>query len=70
HHARIYGELAEAGEAVLVGLVDTDIERAREHAARWGVPAVERVEELPEAPDAVTVAVPTSTASPASASSP
>ena len=60
HHARIYGELAEAGEAVLVGLVDTDIERAREHAARWGVPAVERVEELPEAPDAVTVAVPTS----------
>jgi predicted dehydrogenase len=59
HHARIYGELAAAGEARLVGVVDLDPARRADFAARLNVPAVERVEDLPEPPDAVTVAVPT-----------
>ena len=60
HHARIYGELTQAGEAVLVGLVDRDPTRAKELADRWNVPVVSRVEDLPGPVDAVTVAVPTS----------
>ena len=59
HHARIYGELMALGECRLVGLVDRDVEKARPHADAWGVPVVARLEDLPEAPDAVTVAVPT-----------
>ncbi len=47
------------GECRLVGLVDRDVEKARPHADAWGVPVVARIEDLPEAPDAVTVAVPT-----------
>ncbi|MCC7139096.1 MAG: Gfo/Idh/MocA family oxidoreductase [Planctomycetes bacterium] len=60
HHARIYGELTQAGEAKLVGLVDRDVARAKEHGDKVGVPVVARLEDLPERPDAVTVAVPTS----------
>lgn len=59
HHARIYGELAAEGRCRLVGLVDRDIEKARPVAEAAGVRVVPRVEDLPEAPDAVTVAVPT-----------
>jgi predicted dehydrogenase len=51
--------LTALGECRLVGLVDRDLEKARPHAAAWGVPVVARLEDLPEAPDAVTVAVPT-----------
>jgi predicted dehydrogenase len=60
HHARIYGELSQAGECKLVGLVDRDVSKAKELADRFGVVAVARVEDLPEPPDAVTIAVPTS----------
>src|SRR5204862_4980842 len=61
HHARIYGELAAAGEVTLVGLVDVDVgsARAKELAQKLSVPVVPRVEDLPQPVDAVTVAVPT-----------
>jgi predicted dehydrogenase len=59
HHARIYGELSAAGEARLVGLVDLDPAKGRELAERFRVPLVPRIEDLPEAPQAVTIAVPT-----------
>ena len=59
HHARIYGELAKAGEVVLVGLVDVDPARAKELSEKLSVPVVPRVEDLPAGVDAVTVAVPT-----------
>jgi predicted dehydrogenase len=59
HHARIYGELAAAGEARFVGVVDLDAGRRAEYSSRLSVPAVARVEDLPGPVDAVTVAVPT-----------
>ncbi len=59
HHARIYGELSSSGEARLVGIVDKDPARRAEWASRLSVAAAARVEDLPEAPEAVTVAVPT-----------
>lgn len=59
HHARIYGELSAAGEARLVGIVDLDAARRAEWATKLSVPHAARVEDLPEAPEAVTVAVPT-----------
>jgi predicted dehydrogenase len=43
----------------LVGLVDLDRARAEEHAKKWGVPVAARLEDLPVAPEAVTIAVPT-----------
>ena len=43
HHARIYGELAKTGEVTLVGLVDKDPARAKEHADKLSVPVVPRV---------------------------
>ncbi len=58
HHARIYGELRDAGVR-LVGLVDVDPTGPAEVAARLGVPLVGRVEDLPEPVDLVSVAVPT-----------
>jgi len=59
HHARIYGELAKAGEVTLVGLVDKDLAKAKEHGDKLSVPVVRTVDELPGGVDAVTVAVPT-----------
>jgi len=58
HHARIYTELAELG-IELVGIVDPGTDAPRELAQRFGVPQVASVDELPEAPDLVSVAVPT-----------
>ena len=59
HHARIYGELTQAGEARLIGLIDREPARSKELGDRLNVPVVPRLEDLPEPVDAVTVAVPT-----------
>ncbi|HIP74701.1 MAG TPA: Gfo/Idh/MocA family oxidoreductase [Thermococcus paralvinellae] len=61
HHARIYSELAKEGKVKLVGVVDSNLERAREVARRFGTRAFSKGEELiKRRVDAVSVAVPTS----------
>lgn len=59
HHARIYTELPDAR---LVGVADSDIERARFIGEHLGVPAYGSFDELirRQSPDAVSVVVPTS----------
>jgi predicted dehydrogenase len=56
HHARVYAELPEAR---LVGVYDTDAERAAGVAQTYGVRAFERLADLPPEVRAVSVAVPT-----------
>ena len=56
HHARVYAGLPGVR---LAGVFDIDPARAREVAARHGVPAFDGLEALTEAADAVSVAVPT-----------
>jgi predicted dehydrogenase len=55
-HARVY---AESPNAVLVGVADTDLERARAVAGAYGVRAVADAAELVSEIDAASVAVPT-----------
>ncbi len=55
HHARI---LSDAPGAKLVGVVDANIERAREIAAKYNVAAFQRIEDLPPV-DGVSIAAPT-----------
>lgn len=55
HHARVYSELPTVE---LVGVTDTDSARADEVAARYGTVSMNR-EDLLDAVDAVTLAVPT-----------
>ena len=59
HHARIYTELPDAQ---LVGVADSDIERARFIGEHLGVPAYGSLDELirRKSPDAISVVVPTS----------
>ena len=59
HHARVYTELLDAR---LVGVADSDIDRARVIGERLGAPAYGSLEELiaRQAPDAVSIVVPTS----------
>ena len=56
HHVRILAELAEAE---LVGIVDLDVDRARQLADEHGTVALASATELPGMVDAVVVAVPT-----------
>ena len=56
HHARVYASL---DAAQLVGVFDTDTDRAREVAARHGCQTFADVDALVEAVDALSVAVPT-----------
>ncbi len=56
NHARVYREL---DEAELVGVVDTNAERARAVAAEFGTQAFVNMEELGGRVDAASVAVPT-----------
>ena len=56
NHARIYGEL-DACE--LVGVVDKDLDRARQVAGQHGGQAVSRFADLTSSVDAASVAVPT-----------
>ncbi len=67
HHARIYRDLelqrarGEGGADVrLIGLVDIDLDGPRAVADRLHVPLVRSLDDLPERPDIVSVAVPTS----------
>ena len=59
HHARVYTELLDAR---LVGVADSDIDRARSIGEHLGVPACESLEELIDrhSPDAISIVVPTS----------
>jgi predicted dehydrogenase len=56
HHVRIYGELEECE---LVAVVDKDLDRAKEFAAKHGGQGCASVHDIPGEVDAVTVAVPT-----------
>lgn len=56
HHARLYGELPGSE---LVGVVDTDRDRAELIAARCGCPVLEDASQLVGRVEAVSVAVPT-----------
>jgi len=58
HHARIYSEMAEVG-VHLVGIVDPAADGPGDLARRLGVAHVRDFAELPELPDLVSVAVPT-----------
>ncbi|HET6516169.1 MAG TPA: Gfo/Idh/MocA family oxidoreductase [Thermodesulfovibrionales bacterium] len=56
HHARVYSEIREAE---LVGVVDIDLERAREVAARYGSRAFSSYKEVLDSSDALSIVVPT-----------
>lgn len=60
HHVRVYSELAKEGKVELVGIVDTNLERAREIAKQYKVKAFQDYRELISKVDAVSIAVPTS----------
>ncbi|MCX7867877.1 MAG: Gfo/Idh/MocA family oxidoreductase [Limisphaera sp.] len=61
HHARIYSELAAAGEAEFVGVHDLVPETAAEVARRHGVRAFPTFESLVEACEALSIVTPTVT---------
>lgn len=56
HHARVYAELEDTE---LVGVVDTDVERAREVAERYGSRAYSSHREILSDTDALSIVVPT-----------
>jgi len=61
HHARVYSELAKEGKVELVGVADTNFERVKEIARKFGtMPYGDYRELAKENLDAVSVAVPTS----------
>ncbi|MCC7376326.1 MAG: Gfo/Idh/MocA family oxidoreductase [Verrucomicrobiales bacterium] len=60
-HARIYAEMAAAGEVTFAGVVDTSVEAARAVAERLGVPVLTNLDAAAEAADALSVVTPTST---------
>jgi predicted dehydrogenase len=61
NHARVYHELQQQGEVVLVGILDIDADRAQKVAQQFGVAAYASLPELIEraCPQAVSIAVPT-----------
>ncbi|HSR53003.1 MAG TPA: Gfo/Idh/MocA family oxidoreductase [Acidobacteriota bacterium] len=56
HHARIYSQLPQAE---LAAVVDIDAPRGQKIASQYGCPFYDHVSKLPEAVEAVSVAVPT-----------
>ncbi len=60
-HARIYAEMAAAGEVVFAGVYDTSSEAARAVGQRLGVRAFDSLGELADAADALSIVTPTST---------
>lgn len=56
HHVRIYSELPEAK---LIGVVDRDLNRAREYADKFDTQAFDSIEPILDKVKAVSVAVPT-----------
>ena len=61
HHARIYAEMAEAGDVEFVGLYDPNVERAREIADKNGVRVLESMEAVLEQAEGVSIVTPTVT---------
>ena len=61
HHARIYAEMEQVGDAEFVGLYDPNLERAREIAEKNGVRALESMEAALEQADGVSIVTPTVT---------
>ncbi|MBR90910.1 MAG: oxidoreductase [Verrucomicrobiales bacterium] len=61
HHARYYADLAAAGEVEFVGVCDGDADRAREIAAKHGVPVLADEATVAEAADAISIVTPTFT---------
>lgn len=61
NHARVYHELQQQGEVVLVGILDVNTARAQSVAEPLGVPSFTSLQELvaQARPQAVSVAVPT-----------
>jgi predicted dehydrogenase len=60
-HARVYAELAAAGQVEFVGLHDASPETARKVAERLRVPVLGSSQEVAEACDALSIVTPTST---------
>ncbi|MBL9129535.1 MAG: Gfo/Idh/MocA family oxidoreductase, partial [Verrucomicrobiales bacterium] len=60
-HARIYAELAKAGEIVFAGIHDTSPEAARAVADRLRVPVFASLAQAAESADAFSIVTPTST---------
>ncbi len=60
-HARLYAEMAAAGEVVFTGVYDTSPEAARAVGQRLGVPTFDSLDALAAAADAFSVVTPTST---------
>ena len=61
HHARLYAELANAGQVEFAGILDTNSEAARKIAAKHHARIFSSVAELAMASDAVSVVTPTVT---------
>lgn len=60
-HARIYAEMAAAGEVQFSGVLDASAEAARSVADRFGVPAFANLAAAADAADAFSIVTPTST---------
>lgn len=60
-HARIYAEMAAAGECRLAGVYDTSPDAARAVAERHGVPVFSTLEQAGASADALSIVTPTST---------
>jgi predicted dehydrogenase len=60
-HARIYAELAAAGQVEFAGVYDTVAETAQKFAQKYGVPAFASLAEAVAASDAVNIVTPTTT---------
>jgi predicted dehydrogenase len=60
-HARIYAELAAAGQVELTGVFDTSADTARKIAAKHGARVFSSIAELAATSDAVNIVTPTTT---------
>ena len=60
-HARIYAELAAAGQVELTGVFDTSADTARKIAAKHGTRVFSSIAELAATSDAVNIVTPTTT---------
>ena len=61
HHARIYAEMAKAGEVEFVGLFDVDTNRAKEIASKYNVSVFPSESSARDAADALNIVTPTIT---------
>jgi len=61
HHARIYAQLAAAGEIELAGVFDADPEQARQIARQCGTRVFDSVEQAAQAAEALSIVTPTVT---------